>query len=173
ARNLERCTGVTPWKERRFSGAGHWQSPDAGVGFRRSELAGCNTATNCKHSWFRVLRARACFLRGFLQGVGYGDADGKQERVRPGPDGRGERDALGPCSLVGVGTAAQGEERDSGQARRRAPGADSPLRRLANRQETACPGQCAARADGRQEGLVKNRGAGTQGRKGLPSSSRP
>src|SRR5204863_395462 len=120
-------------------------------------LAGSNTATNCKHSWFRVLRARACFLRYFLQGVGYGDADGKQERVRPGPDGRRERLALGRCSLVGVGTAAQGEERRSAQALLRHRGAGLGHRPLANQQGTL---------------LVKNRGAGTQGRKGftfLPS----
>ncbi|HYS75032.1 MAG TPA: hypothetical protein VEM38_02930 [Burkholderiales bacterium] len=37
-RNPERCTDVTPWKERRFSCAGRWQSPDAGVGFPETRI---------------------------------------------------------------------------------------------------------------------------------------
>ncbi len=40
-------------------------APAASV-FRRCEFVWCNTATSCKHAWFRVFRPRACFLRGFL-----------------------------------------------------------------------------------------------------------
>jgi len=82
--------------------SGRWQAPDAGVVFRRHELAWCTRqlVVNTPGSGFP---AQGCFCKewGMQRRL-------QTERVRPGSDGRGERAALGPAPSSQSSQPAQG-----------------------------------------------------------------